>query len=385
MDLATYAVNAVLAEGRSIRAVAAATGRSKSWVHRHVALYRSGGEAALVPKRRGPRTSPTQTSALVENEIVALRKHLTEDGWDAGSKTIRYHLEQAGFDAPSLSTIHRVLRRRGFVTPQPQKRPRNSWIRFESALPNETWQSDMTHWQLDDGRGVEVINFIDDYSRAVLASVAVPVATSERVVAIFYATAAAYGLPQSVLSDNGAIYTASYRGSSTGLEIDLAALGITFKHGKPYHPQTQGKVERYHQTLKKWLRRQPLCSSLDELQAQIDRFVQHYNEVRPHTARGMPPMRAWRELDKATPVLDGHPILATTKVRRDKVDKTGCFTLRYRSKLHHVGVGRAYAGRRVLVLMADLDIRVLDQDGAVIRHLTLDTSVDYQPRFRTTL
>ena len=201
---------------------------------------------------------------------------------------------------PALSTIHRVLRRRGFVAPQPQKRPRSSWIRFESALPNETWQSDMTHWHLDDEAPVEIINFIDDYSRAVLASVAVPVATAADVVRIFFETAAIYGFPASVLSDNGAIYTAAYRGSHTGMEIELATLGITFKHGKPYHPQTQGKVERYHLTLKKWLRKKPTAATLAELQAQIDRFVHIYNEERPHTARGCPPMQAWRALDKAT-------------------------------------------------------------------------------------
>jgi transposase InsO family protein len=137
---------------------------------------------------------------------------------------------------PSLSTIHRVLRRRGFVTPQPKKRPRTSWTRFEASLPNECWQTDMTHWRLEDETAVEIINFIDDLSRAVLASVVVPVATAADVVRIFFDTAARYGLPSSVLSDNGAIYTAAYRGSHTGMEIELAALGIVFKHGKPYHP-----------------------------------------------------------------------------------------------------------------------------------------------------
>jgi hypothetical protein len=237
----------------------------------------------------------------------------------------------------------------------------------------------MTHWHLSDDRPVEIINFIDDHSRAVLSSVAVPVATAAEVVRLFFLTASTYGLPASVLSDNGAIYTASYRGASTGLEIDLVALGITFKHGKPYHPQTQGKVERYHRTLKKWLRKQPCADTLGELQAQIDRFVTYYNEVRPHQARGCPPMKAYRALDRAAPVLDGQPILATTKVRHDKVDKTGSVTLRHRSKLHHIGIGRAHKGRRVLLLICDLDIRVIAEDGQRLRRLTLDPSVDYQP------
>ncbi len=382
MDLAKYCVNAVVVEGRSMRAVAAATGRSKSWVQRYVALYREGGEEALVPRKRGPKVPPNLTAAALEDEIVAWRKRLDDEGLDAGARTISWHMAQGGGVVPALSTVHRVLVRRGFVTPQPQKRPRSSWIRFESDLPNETWQSDMTHWHLVDDQPVEIINFVDDHSRAALSSEAVLVATAPEVVRVFYETAAIYGLPASVLSDNGAIYTTAYRGSHSGMEIELATLGITFKHGKPYHPQTQGKVERFHLTLKKWLRKQPPAATLDELQAQIDRFVYIYNEERPHTARGCPPMQAYRALDKATIEIDGQPLLAHTRVRRDRVDQTGCFTLRHRSKLHHVAVGRAHKGRRVLVLVADLDIRVIDADGVTLRHLELDPSVDYQGRVR---
>jgi transposase InsO family protein len=382
VDLAKYCVNAVLVERRSMREVASATGRSKSWVHRHVALYRAGGEEALAPLKRGPKVPANLTSATLEGEIVAWRKRLAEDGLDAGARTIAWHLNQSGVEVPALSTIHRVLRRRGFVTPQPQKRPRSSWIRFESDLPNETWQSDMTHWHLKDDQPIEIINFVDDYSRAALSSEAVPVATAPEVVRVFYETAALYGLPASVLSDNGAIYTTAYRGRHSGMEVELATLGIAFKHGKPYHPQTQGKVERFHLTLKKWLAKKPAVATLAELQAQIDRFVHIYNEERPHTARGCPPMQAWRALDKATIEIDGQPLLAHTRVRRDRVDKTGCFTLRHRSKLHHVAVGRAHKGKRVLILVADLDIRVIDENGVTLRHLELDPSVDYQGRVR---
>ena len=200
---------------------------------------------------------------------------------------------------------------------------------------------------------VEIINFIDDYSRAVLASVAVPVATAAEVVRIFYETAAIYGLPASVLSDNGAIYTCAYRGSHTGMEIELATLGITFKHGKPYHPQTQGKVERYHLTLKKWLRKKPAARPWPSSRPRSTASSTSTTRSVRTRLVGCPPMQAWRALDKATVELDGQPLLAHTKVRRDRIDKTGCFTLRYRSKLHHVGVGRAHKGKRVL----DLDGR----------------------------
>jgi transposase InsO family protein len=380
MDLATYAVTAVLVEGRSVRSVAASTGRSKTWVARHVALYREGGAEALTPKRRGPITAANRTPAPIEDVIIAMRKELSDQGYDAGARTIRYHLVQLGPSAPALSTIHRVLHRHGFVTPQPQKRPRSSWTRFESDLPNETWQSDMTHWHLSEDRPVEIINFIDDYSRAVLCSAVVPVAKAADVVRLFFATAALYGFPQSVLTDNGAIYTSTYRDSHSGLEIDLAVLGITFKHGKPYHPQTQGKVERYHQTLKKWLRRQPEGESIEELQQQIDGFVRYYNEVRPHQARACPPMHAWRTLDKATPSLAGQQLLAKTRVRHDRVDDSGAVTLRYRRTLHHISLGRRFHGQRVIILMADLDVRVVNHDGELLRHFTLNPAKNYQPR-----
>src|ERR1700689_1003834 len=108
-----------------MRAVAAATGRSKSWVQRHVSLYRDGGEAALTPRRRGPKVPANLTPAALEDEIVAWRKRLAGDGLDAGARTIRWHLSEGAASAPALSTIHRVLVRRGFVTPQPQKRPRS--------------------------------------------------------------------------------------------------------------------------------------------------------------------------------------------------------------------------------------------------------------------
>ncbi len=378
MDLAKYSVDAVLVEGRSVRAVAAATGRSKSWVQRHVALYQKGGAEALVPLKRGPKVPANLTSAVLEDQIVAWRKRLADDGIDVELRDIAWHLSQEGATVPALSTIHRILRRRGFVIPQPQKRPRSSWTRFESDLPNETWQSDMTHWHLEDEQPVEIINFIDDYSRAVLASVAVPVATAAEVVRIFFETAAIYGFPASVLSDNGAIYTCAYRGSHTGMEIELAQLGITFKHGKPYHPQTQGKVERYHLTLKKWLARSRLQRRC-RAPGQRDRFVHFYNEDRPHR-RGDHRRSVASSTRQATVEFDGQALLAHTKVRRDRIDSTGCFTLRYRSGLHHVSVGREHKSKRVLILMADLDVRVIDEDGVMIRHLELDPSVNYQGR-----
>jgi len=159
----------------------------------------------------------------------------------------------------------------------------------------------------------------------------------------------------------------------------LATLGITFKHGKPYHPQTQGKIERYHQTLKKWLCANDEFDSIDALQRGVEFFAGYYNEIRPHQAHGRPPLAVYNERDKAAPSIEGQVVSPTTKVRRDRVDTNGTVTLRHRSKLHHIGVGRAHKNERVLMLVADLDVRVLDTEGTVLRHLTLDPARDYQP------
>jgi transposase InsO family protein len=356
---------------------------SKSWVAKQVVRFRAGGCEALVPQTTAPHRRPTQTPVELENEIVTLRKHLDEEGLDAGPLTIQYHLRQRHGKAPGRSTVHRVLVRRGFVTPQPQKRPRTSWTRFEASLPNETWQADMTHWVIDDGTEegmkAEILDFVDDYSRMVVAAVVVPVATAADVVAAFYQATSTWGFPASMLTDNGGIFTAQFRNGRCGFETELATLGIGIKHGKPYHPQTQGKIERFHKTLKRWLRKRDLATSIAELQGQIDFFVRYYNEERPHSARGMvPPRTAYDALEKDTPDPDKYPMTPHTRVRHDKVDTTGVFTLRHGTKLHHVGVGRAHTGRRIIILVCDLDIRVLSEEGELLRHLTLDPTRDYQ-------
>lgn len=384
MDRARYAVDAVVLEGRSLRAVASSLDLSKSWVAKQVARFRAGGYEALVPQSKAPHRRPTQLASELEDEIVTVRKSLDEEGLDAGPLTIQYHLRRRHGAAPGRSTIHRVLVRRGFVTPQPQKRPRTSWTRFESSLPNETWQADMTHWSIDDGteegQKVEILDFVDDYSRMVVAAVVVPVATAADVVAAFYQGASTWGFPASMLTDNGGIFTAEFRNGRCGFETELATLGIAVKHGRPYHPQTQGKIERFHKTLKRWLRKQHRAASIAELQRQVDWFVRYYNEERPHSARGMvPPRQAFDRLEKAVPDPSKYPMTPHTRVRHDKIDKTGVFTLRHGTRLHHVGVGRGHTGRRVLVLVCDLDIRVLSEEGELLRHLTLDPTKDYQP------
>jgi transposase InsO family protein len=304
VELAAFVVQAVVVEKRSVREVARAHGVSKTWLYELLARYRAGGEAALVPRSRRPRHSPTRVPDGLEDEIVALRKQLSQFGTDAGPDTIHTHLTRnhGGVAPCSVSSVWRILTRRGFITPEPRKRPKSSYVRFEAALPNERWQMDMTHVALRNGRVVEVLNVIDDHSRLCVASHAFRVVTAADVVATFYDAATRHGFPASVLSDNGAIFTASSRGDRGALSTELAQRGIVFKHSRPYHPQTCGKVERFHQTVKKHLDANPAPRSLAHLQAQLDVFATYYNEERPHRAkRRMTPRAAFNARVKATP------------------------------------------------------------------------------------
>lgn len=392
MQLARYVVEAVIREGRSYREVAAAHGVSKSWVAKMVARYREGGYEALTPRSKAPHRIPHRTPPVLEDEIVRWRKTLTDRGLDAGAATIHYHLSQSQDRVPSVATIWRVLQRRGFVTPQPHKRPKSSWVRFEAQLPNECWQADVTHWQLADGTGVEITNFLDDYSRVITASRVFRVTTARAVVDVFADATENWGPPASMLTDNGCVFTAWHRGGATAFELELLSLGIELKHSRPYHPQTCGKVERFHQTLKKYLAKQPPAHSISQLQHQIDWFIDYYNQIRPHRAKNRrTPISAFNSRDKARPSPSDTPTTGI-RVRQDRVDKTGTVTLRYNGRLHHIGIGRDHHQKRVLMLIAGLDIRIITPQGELLRQLTLDPTKDYQgtgrppgpPKGRTT-
>ena len=375
-------VTAVRVEGRSKSGVARDYGVSRRWVYELLRRFDAEGEAGLEARSKRPRTSPAQTSAAVEDEVVELRKRLVEEGLDAGAHTIGWHLHRRHATAPAPSTIWRILVRRGFVIPQPQKRPKSSYTRFQADQPNERWQADTTHWQLADGTEVEILNIIDDHSRLLVASIAYRSVKAADVVASFHRGFAAWGLPASVLTDNGAIFTAAYRGGGRcAIEIELAALGIRLHHSAPYHPQTCGKVERFHQTQKKWLHRQEPATSLAALQNQLDRFGAYYNTQRPHRALGRhTPLEAFEARPKATALTTIPGGTKHFRVRNDRIDKVGRITLRYNSRLHHIGIGRRHAGTPVLLLVADLHIRVLTQHGQLLRELTLDPTRDYQPQ-----
>ncbi len=333
--------------------------------------------------------SPTAIPQTTVDLIVRIRKQLTEAGLDAGPDTICWHLTQHHQITVSVSTVARTLSRQGLVVPQPKKRPKSSYIRFQAEMPNECWQSDFTHYRLTDatadGTDVEIITWLDDCSRYALHISAHPRITGQIVLDTFRITAAQHGYPASVLSDNGMVYTARFatgKGGRTALETHLQRLGITQKNSRPNHPTTCGKVERFQQTMKKWLHAQPdQPTTITELQTLLDQFADHYNHHRPH--RSLPqratPATIYTSRPKATPNTDRADD-THHRVRRDRVDTTGKITLRYSGRLYHIGIGRTHARTHVILLIHDRHIRIINATtGELLRQLDLDPTKPYQP------
>src|SRR5712691_8473231 len=323
MSKARIVITAVVTEGRSQGEVARAYGVSQGWVSRLVARYRAEGEAAFEPRSRRPETSPNAISAETAELIVRLRKELAGQGLDAGPQTIAWHLRHHHRVAVSPATISRYLARAGLVVPEPRKRPKSSYLRFEAELPNECWQSDFTHYPLADGTGAEILSWLDDHSRYALRITAHRRVSGPAVVAEFRAAVADHGIPASTLTDNGLVFTTRFaggRGGRNGFESELRRLGVRQKNGKPSHPQTQGKVERFQQTLKNWLRAQPAQpATLAHLQLPLGAFTSIYNNDRPHRslAHRATPATAYAARPKATAgerASDAHDRVRTDRV-----------------------------------------------------------------------
>ncbi|HEX6714269.1 MAG TPA: IS481 family transposase [Thermoleophilaceae bacterium] len=360
MSRARVAVLQVVSKQSTVTVAAAESGISRRHLQRLLARYREGGLEALEPRSRRPKTTPNETSAAVRERIVELRVKLTADGLDAGPETIRWHLEQEGLGTPSTSTVRRILHAAGLVTPAPKKRPRSSYTRFQMAQPNEMWQSDFIHWRLQDGSEVEILNWLDDHSRYLLScSVHAPV-TGDVVVGVFLGVVERFGPPQATLTDNGRVYTARFGGGRNAFEYLLPLLGVQQKNGSPGHPQTQGKVERFHQTLQRWLRSRPPARTLAELQRQLDAFRTHYNERRPHRAlQRRTPADAYRATPKAAPASNGRAP-GHYRLRYDRLDVRGKMTLRRAGRMHYLHAGVANAGKRVLAFADDRRVTVAE-------------------------
>jgi transposase InsO family protein len=385
-------ITAVLA-GTSQSEVARTYGVSQGWISRLMTRHAAEGEAAFEPRSRAPKTHPTATAAQTIELVLSLRKQLDESGLDAGADTIGWHLQHHHKITLSRATINRILVRAGQVTPEPSKRPKSSYIRFEAEQPNETWQSDFTHYRLTrsdgtPGADTEILTWLDDHSRYALHISVHPRITGPIVLSAFRETVATYGTPASTLTDNGMVYTVRFaggRGGRTHLETELRRLNIVQKNSRPNHPTTCGKVERFQQTLKKWLRAQPQQPhTISQLQALLDTFTDQYNHTRPH--RSLPhratPATAYQTRPKAVPGTDRAGD-THNRVRHDTISKTRTVTLRVAGRLRHIGIGRTYAGTYITLLGQDLNVRVINAaTGQLLRELTIDPRHDYQPTGR---
>jgi transposase InsO family protein len=384
MSKARLVITAVTVEKRPVSEVAKSYAVARSWIYTLLDRYRAEGDAAFEPRSRRPKTSPGVTAPGTVELITRLRKELAGQGLDAGPQTIAWHLRQHHQVTVSAATVSRYLSRQGLVTPDPSKRPKSSYIRFAAEMPNECWQSDFTHYPLADGTGTEILTWLDDHSRYALSLTAHHRVTGPAVLLAFRAACAEHGVPASTLTDNGMVFTTRLsggRGGRNALEHELRRLGVKQKNGKPNHPQTQGKAERFQQTMKNWLRAQPAQpATLAQLQTLLDEFAIIYNTRRPHRSlQGRAtPASAYAARPKAVPgdrAADTHD-----RVRTDRIDNTGLVTLRHQGRLYHIGIGRPHAGTRVLLLIQDLDIRVINADtGELLRELVLNPDKAYQP------
>lgn len=362
----------VQAGGESVTEVCARLGISRKSYYKYLGRFASEGLEGLRPRSRRPLTSPTQTSPEMVELITATRAELAAEGWDNGALSILYRLLREGVQAPSWRTIHRVLKRQGLVMPQPGKRPRSSYRRFEFPAPDDCWQIDAFDYLLADGQPVVVFEVKDDCSRTQIANLAW---TAEDTMGAWECLARgidAFSKPHLLLSDNSLAFSGKVNNTVVLVEKNLIALGIKPITSRPHHPQTCGKNERGHQTLQRWLAARPPAATLVELQALLDRYQVAYNN-RPH--QGLDPNQTplERRIAAARHIPNPVRLEQPTLVRHCRVKTRG--ELSWEGV--RVAVGAELAGRTVLVF-ASGDHLLIFYRHHLVRELMLDRTRRYQ-------
>lgn len=334
------------------------------------------GVDGLRDRSRRPLTSPGQTSAEVEDLVLRRRKQLIEHGLDHGAQSIVWSLQRDGLQAvPSPSTVWQILTRRGAITPQPQKRPKSATKRFTFARPNDCWQSDWTGWSLADGCAVAIAGSLDDHSRYLVGLRAdTGDADGDLVWSVIMAGIAECGIPSMSLSDNGIVYTGRFHSHESAFELNLRALGVRTINSAPFHPQTCGKIERFWQTLKKWLRAQDQPATIEELNELLQQFRAFYNHHRPHRAlRGDTPAEAFQATEKARPA--ERPFPQPVFVTRNIVNPgSGGLVV----GPYNVNVGRRWSGHACDAIRDGNHI-VIFSGTTIVRELTANPHLRYQP------
>ncbi len=355
-----------------------------------------GPAAVLEPKSRRPRSSPSKLTDEVKAQAVGVRAALEASGLDHGPISVHDKMRAMGLSmVPSTASLARIFREAGVARLEPKKKPRSAWRRFVYPAPNACWQLDATEYVLTGGRRCVVFQLIDDHSRYAVASHVAWGETVKDAIVVFDKAVAAHGVPQRLLSDNGLALNPSRRGFLGQLVDHVSRLGVEAITGKPYKPTTQGKNERFHQTLFRYLDKQPLADTLAELQSQVDAFDHIYNTERPH--QGLPgrvtPQTAWEATQKAeAPRPKAEPPLSVESVAKrlrhvrptptelpdgtqvKKLTSSGTFML---AGVHYK-VGGKHGFQRVLVIVDGNRITVADLEGEIlIEHIRPAPGVKY--------
>lgn len=364
----------------NVRAESARLGISAKTFYKYLARFAEEGVEGFYARSRRPLVSPTRLDATVEDVIVRARKELDDDGWDAGAEQIAFwiadHPDVWPLDAvvPSRATINRVLDRRGQIVKVPQRRPRRSRHRFEYDQPNSMWQMDGFDYTLADGQGVVILQLTDDCSRFDLALRAAVSENAHDVWAAVLWASSRYGLPARFLTDNGTAFSGARRGWISRLEENLRTLGVHPITSSVAHPQTCGKNERAHSTVLKWLRKRPPATDLDELQALLDGYRQHYNTRRRKThLDGMTPAERYTVGPHDGPGESALPW--PVQIITATVSASGCIGI----DKHLLGVGRRHKGVTVTVIRQHRQIVVFDSNQ-LIAEFTLTGNRSYQAR-----
>ena len=353
---------------------------SRQTFYKYRRRFAEEGLGGLQQRSRRPNSSPGQTSAGVEEVVLRQRKQLVELGLDHGPQSIGWALQRAGISAPSRSTVWRILTRHGLIVAQPQKRPKSATKRFCFSRPNECWQSDWTTWSLADGTAVAIAGTLDDHSRYVVAlGAGIGQGTAELVWSVMLAAITEGGIPAMSLTDNGMVYTGRLHAFEAAFEANLRALGTHTINSTPAHPQTCGKIERFWQTLKKWLRAQAIPATVDDLNALLEEFRDFYNQHRGHKELGgATPAEIFTTAERARPA--DRPLPAPVFVTRHTVGTTSgnLFVPPYK-----VNVGLRWAGHHCDTIR-DGDHITIFSGTTLVRELTADPTRNYQPGDKNT-
>jgi transposase InsO family protein len=380
-------LDATLAAGVRIENVAAwcrERGVPVRTFYRHRARWRAGAE--LSPRSRRPHSSPGATPPDLVAWIWKLRAELAPDN---GADFIRDELAavaartRPAWTVPARSTINRVLDRAGLLDRNPRKRPRRSWRRFAYAQPRDCYQIDATVVHLADGAPAVVFDVLDDCTRMLVACHAAAAETAQAAITAITKAIRGHGAPALVLSDNGAAFTSRLTQPHAGpsrFTRTVTGHGSRLIHASPYHPQTCGKVERQHQTLKRWLATQPAPATLHGLQRLLNTWRLYYNTRRRHSALGRnTPHHAWTTAPShGGPTNPPHQTDAT--VHHNRVSATG--TLRVGQ--HRIGVGTRYRGHTLTAIRDHHHTTVYAPDGTTLGHATHNPTTTYTPLTKIT-